>query len=83
MSFPSNEPKPAPNCAIGPSRPPEPPVPMVTALAISLTIGTRSRILQIVVVRRDGRVGAMSLGLGSKPEYDQAANQTAGGSDER
>lgn len=39
-----SEPKPAPICAIGPSRPPEPPVPIVMALATILISGTRGRI---------------------------------------
>ncbi len=42
--LPRNEPKPAPIWAIGPSRPPEPPVPMVKALAMIFTSGTRGRI---------------------------------------
>ncbi len=43
-TLPSTEPKPAPIRAMGPSRPPEPPVLMVMALATSLMIGTRGRI---------------------------------------
>ena len=35
------------NLAIGPSRPPEPPVPMVRALAMILTIGTRAADLSL------------------------------------
>ena len=37
------EPKPDPICAVGPSRPPEPPEPMVIADATSLTSGIRAR----------------------------------------
>src|SRR5580704_8303894 len=40
---PSNDPNPAPICAIGPSRPPDPPEPIVSALATSLMSGTRGR----------------------------------------
>ena len=39
-----NDPKPAPICAIGPSRPAEPPVPMVMIEATVFTKGTRPRI---------------------------------------
>ena len=39
----SHAPNPEPICAMGPSRPPEPPVPRVTAEATILTIGTRAR----------------------------------------
>ena len=39
-----NEPNPAPIWAVGPSRPPEPPEPMVIADATSLTSGIRARI---------------------------------------
>ncbi len=42
--FAKSEPKPAPIRAIGPSRPPEPPEPMVSALATILISGTRGRI---------------------------------------
>jgi hypothetical protein len=38
------DPKAAPICAMGPSRPPEPPVPIVIALETIFTIGTRGRI---------------------------------------
>jgi hypothetical protein len=40
----NREPKPAPICAMGPSRPPDPPVPNVKALATIFTNGTRGRI---------------------------------------
>ena len=40
----SREPNPAPIWAIGPSRPPDPPVPSVKALATIFTAGTRGRI---------------------------------------
>ncbi len=43
-SPPSSEPKPAPICAIGPSWPAEPPVPMVMIEATDLIHGTRARI---------------------------------------
>jgi hypothetical protein len=39
-----NEPKPALICAVGPSRPAEPPEPMVIAEATIFTSGTRARI---------------------------------------
>ena len=61
----SNEPKPAPIWAIGPSRPPEPPVPMVRALATILMSGTRGADHALpAVVGGDGRVGAVPLRLG-------------------
>jgi hypothetical protein len=41
----SSEPKPAEICAVGPSRPPDPPDPMVTAEAISLTTTALLRIV--------------------------------------
>ena len=41
---PRYDPKPAPICAIGPSRPADPPVPSVIADAIVLIIGMRPRI---------------------------------------
>ncbi len=41
-----NEPKPAPIWAVGPSRPPDPPEPMVIADATSLTSGIRARMLR-------------------------------------
>ena len=41
---PSNEPNPAPICAIGPSCPADPPVPIVMIDATALIIGTRPRI---------------------------------------
>ncbi len=41
---PSSEPKPAPICAIGPSWPAEPPVPIVMIEATALISGTRARI---------------------------------------
>ena len=40
----SSEPKPAEICAAGPSRPPDPPDPIVSALAINLTTTARPRI---------------------------------------
>ena len=42
--LPTKEPKPAPIWAIGPSRPPDPPVPSVIALATIFTSGTIGRI---------------------------------------
>ncbi len=39
------DPRPAPIWAIGPSRPADPPVPMVMAAVMAFTKGTRARIL--------------------------------------
>jgi hypothetical protein len=43
-SLASSEPKPALICAVGPSRPPDPPEPIVSAEAMILTITARRRI---------------------------------------
>src|SRR3954471_10923537 len=74
---PRKEPKPAPIWAMGPSRPPEPPVPSVRALATILTSGTRPDAALEVVVGADGGVGAVALRLRRQGEDEQAAQDPA------
>ena len=73
-----NEPKPAPICAMGPSRPPDPPVPSVMALAMILTIGTRGRNHPLpLVIGFDHRIGPVPFGFGSERVNDPAGEQPA------
>ncbi len=77
---PSQEPKPAPIWAIGPSRPPEPPVPSVMALAMIFTSGTRGRNLSALeVIGGDGRVGAVPFRFRGEGVDEEAADQPAQG----
>ena len=67
---------PAEICAAGPSRPPEPPEPMVIAEATSLIGGMRAAdAAALVVDGGDGRVGAVALGLGRQREDDQPGDR--------
>src|ERR671929_204850 len=76
--WPSSEPKPAEICAAGPSRPPDPPAPMVIAEATSLMGGMRARDPSLPVVDGGaGRVGPVALGFGGQGEHDQAREQAA------
>ena len=76
----SQEPKPAPIWAIGPSWPAEPPVPMVMIDAIVLITGTRRSDHPTTPVESpDHGVGAMSLGLGCPGENQNARDQSSHG----
>ena len=66
-SRPRSDPNPAPICAIGPSCPAEPPVPMVMIDATPLISGTRRPDLPAAAVEGpDHGVGPVPLGLGGQ-----------------
>jgi hypothetical protein len=74
----SNDPKPALICPVGPSRPPDPPEPMVSAEATILTRTARKRTPRRVVVHgRDGGIGAVAFGLRSEPVDEESAPSSA------
>src|SRR5512143_3452481 len=84
MSRAYTDPTPAAASAIGPSRPAEPPDPIVNAEAMSLIGVTRGR---RIPCRRwnalDDRVGAMSFRLGGEPLHEDADQQTTHSGGER
>ena len=70
------EPNPAPIWAMGPSRPPDPPVVRVMAEAMVLMMGTRPRMKPpLLVVGVDGRIGAVSFGLRGEGVDQPAADE--------
>ena len=73
------EPNPAPIWAMGPSRPPDPPVVRVMAEQMVLMTGTRGRIKPPVMIGVDGGVSAVALRLRSEGVNEPAAEQTPGG----
>ena len=75
--LPSKEPKPAPIWAMGPSRPPDPPVPSVIALATIFTRGTRPDLPLMIVIGRDRRIGAVPLGFRGQRVDDDPADEAA------
>ena len=70
--------KPAEICAVGPSRPAEPPEPIVSALDTILTTHPESDGARIAVHRLDGFVGAVTGGFRGEFGHDQRRHQRSG-----
>jgi hypothetical protein len=76
--WPSSEPKPAEICAVGRSRPPEPPLPMVIADAMSLIGAMRARMRPCRWWRAAIAASVpVAFGFRRQIEDDQARQQTA------
>ena len=81
---PRKEPNPALIWAVGPSRPPDPPDPIVIAEATSLTTGIRARMPRgWWWIGGDRRVRAVALGLRREAEDDEPGDQATERDDQR